>query len=568
MAQKQGYRLYSPVFQRHYTIPQRGKMKHSKILLSLFIVLILFISPITPNTIAKADDGTITEVFSPYYTEIRTTDANGRTLVKSIINGPRKPLPEYEDERLASIKSIDEAQGLIPNFPSYSWVFGCSAVSQAMITAYHDRTGAPNLYTGPTDGGFAPITDTQWPRWTDGAGDDYPSNPIIASRIGIDGRTIKGSIEDYWVKADSTDPDPYITGGWTEHTFDQAVGDYMFTSQSKYDNVDGSTVFWTYNDNRKLTCDELQQENLADGTLGRRNYYQARGYQVSDCYNQVVDSQVAGGFSLAQFKAEIDAGQPVLLNLKGHSVVGYGYEGNTIYIRDTWSSDPSFTPTFQWGGSYEGMELRSVSIVKIVKGSTPPTAKNMAFPMILKAAPPPPPQPIKNWDFEQGAVGWSEYSSNGYTIIDTALPGNLTPTSGVYAAWLGGAENEIAQISQSFYIPPSYQDLAFNFYFASADECGNDYFYIKINGGQVGYADLCTSNNSSRWATARYPLTAYQGQTIQLTLEVTTDGSLNSNVLIDDVRMLLTGAPMNSEGEGFFDPLVPGDIFEVKSLPN
>ena len=38
--------------------------------------------------------------------------------------------------------------------------------------------------------------------------------------------------------------DPYIAGGWTQHTLGDAIGDYMKTSQSAYGNVDGSTAFY------------------------------------------------------------------------------------------------------------------------------------------------------------------------------------------------------------------------------------------------------------------------------------------------------------------------------------
>ena len=42
----------------------------------------------------------------------------------------------------------------------------------------------------------------------------------------------------------SSASDPYITGGWTQHTWGDAIGDYMKTSQSAYDNTDGSTNFY------------------------------------------------------------------------------------------------------------------------------------------------------------------------------------------------------------------------------------------------------------------------------------------------------------------------------------
>jgi hypothetical protein len=49
--------------------------------------------------------------------------------------------------------------------------------------------------------------------------------------------------------------------------------------------------------------------------------------------------------------------------------VGYGYDGSTIYIRNTWSSNPNAIYQMPWGGSYQGMELLSVSIVHFGGGS-------------------------------------------------------------------------------------------------------------------------------------------------------------------------------------------------------
>ena len=105
--------------------------------------------------------------------------------------------------------------------------------------------------------------------------------------------------------------------------------------------------------------------------MGRKLFYEARGYTVTDCYNQKTDNNVAGGFSFAQFKAEIDAGRPVMLNLSGHSIVGVGYDdsSNLVYIHDTWDYD---NHTMSWGTSYSGMALRSVSIVNLQPQITPP----------------------------------------------------------------------------------------------------------------------------------------------------------------------------------------------------
>ena len=318
------------------------------------------------------------EVVSPYFSIEHRTLPDGTSISGYIINGPPAPLPGYEAERAASMVPIPDGV-ILPNFPSYDWVFGCSAVSGAMIAGYYDRGAYPNMYAGPTNGGVMPLTDTSWPTWSDGY-ETYPNNPLIASHINIDGRgAVKGSIDDYWVKYNSAANDPYITGGWPQHTWGTAIGDFMKTSQSAapYSNTDGSTKFYNYNSNQKLTCSVMVDYGIDDddGTYGRKLFYQARGYTVSDCYNQNTDNNYSGGFSLANFQAEINAGHPVMLNLDGHTIVGYGYNASTIYIRDTWDNDPSHTYTMPWGGSYEGMELLSVSVVHFSSSANPWTSK-------------------------------------------------------------------------------------------------------------------------------------------------------------------------------------------------
>ncbi len=282
--------------------------------------------------------------------------------IMSII-GPRHPPAGFEEARQAVQPPIEanteEASSL--SVPAYQWVFGCSAVSAAMIAAYYDNNGFPNMYTGPSNGGVMPMTDAMWSWWSDGY-DTYPNNPLIASHNGLDGRTSRGSIDDYWIQYGSSTSDPYITGGWTQHTWGSSVGDYMWTSQSAYSNSDGSTKFWNYtSSSNKLTCDALGSN--PDGTVGRRNYYLAKGYTVTECYNQKTDNQISGGFSFANYKSEIQAGHPVLLNLIGHSIVGVGYaDPSTVYIHDTWDNS---THSMTWGGSYSGMTLNSVSIVNL-----------------------------------------------------------------------------------------------------------------------------------------------------------------------------------------------------------
>jgi hypothetical protein len=331
----------------------------------LLSVLLLLSQAVVP---AGAQQGS-----GNYFTLNSLTLADGTSIDEVIINGPPEPPPGFEVERQAvSLPEPDSAAGInvLTEVPAFNWVFGCSAVSGAMIAGYYDRLGWPNIYTGPTNGGVMPLNNSSWPTWSDGYR-TYPNCPLIASKNGLDGRTTRGSIDDYWVRYESSSPDPYILGGWTQHSWGSAIGDYMKTSQSAYNNIDGSTTFYNYTSSpNRLTCATMASQNYHDGTLGRKQFYEARGYTVTDCYNQKTDNTIYGGFSFAQFKAEIDAGRPVMLNLEGHTIVGVGYDDsqNLVYLHDTWDYS---NHTMTWGTSYSGMPLLSVSIVNLSRPSLP-----------------------------------------------------------------------------------------------------------------------------------------------------------------------------------------------------
>jgi len=341
-----------------------------------FPVLVALIEVLVLSAAQLSADGGDT----PYYRS-RTVILGDSVLVdQSIIKGPPSPPPGYELERApAALASPNIVTGSnVLTVPAYDWSFGCSATSGAMIAGYYDRTGYPNMYTGPTNSGVMPLDSSPWPNWTDGQGDTYGQCPLIASRVGLDGRETRGSMEDYWVGYLSSVQDPYLTNGWTQHALGDAIGDYMRTSQSAYSNVDGSTVFYNWTSLKTpLTCADMVSYGVTqDGTYGRKLFYEARGYTVTDCYNQKTDNN-GGGFTFALYKAEIDAGRPAMLNLAGHTVVGVGYDdaSNTVYIHDTWDFA---THTMTWGGSYAGMALQSVSIVNLLC-PTPAAVSNLTI---------------------------------------------------------------------------------------------------------------------------------------------------------------------------------------------
>jgi hypothetical protein len=348
--------------------------------LALWGINLLICLPVSLPQAAFALE-TVATKSGKYYTINTKRLSNGTLINETIIHGPPTPPPGFELQRQSvSLPAPNSAAATNTlTVPAFNWVFGCSAVSGAMIASYYDRNGYQDMYTGPTNGGVMPMDNSSWGTWSDGT-DTYPNCPLIASHNGVDGRVTNGSIDDYWVQYGSAADDPYITGSWTQHTWGDAIGDYMKTSQSAYSNTDGSTSFYNYTDSAdQLTCADMVGFNIhtLDGTYGRKLFYEARGYTVTDCYSQVTDNILAGGFSFAQFKAEIDAGRPVFLNLAGHSIVGVGYDDstNTVYIHDTWDY---LTHSMTWGGSYSGMALQSVSVVNLVPLGLSLTATNPA----------------------------------------------------------------------------------------------------------------------------------------------------------------------------------------------
>lgn len=125
---------------------------------------------------------------NPHFSTQVIAYSDGVILQRNGINGPRVPPAGYERERAPVSKpelNATTAVNLPEDVPAYRWVFGCSAVSGAMIAGYYDREGFDKIYEGPTDGGIIPLND-DWGDWWDG-NDWYPNNPLIASHVDLDG---------------------------------------------------------------------------------------------------------------------------------------------------------------------------------------------------------------------------------------------------------------------------------------------------------------------------------------------------------------------------------------------
>ena len=303
---------------------------------------------------------------------------DGTSIDKILINGPPTPPVGYERTTVELPEPNPEAGLVTLSVPAYNWSFGCSATSASMIAAFYDRGSYPGMYTGPTNNGTMPMNNSTWEDVII-AGETRHQCPLSATRNGLDGRTIRGHVDDYWIQYGATGPDPY-DGNWTEHTLGDCTGDYMKTNKwfaSKIFNTDGGTTFYNYTNGAPITAAALESHgvDIYDGGYGLKLFYESRGETVDAMYNQYIYGYVGDqGFTYDQYKAEIDADRPVMIHLEGHTVVGVGYDDSSsdlMYINDTWDYT---THPMIWGSTYSGMNHMGVTIVRLGD----PTLVNLA----------------------------------------------------------------------------------------------------------------------------------------------------------------------------------------------
>jgi len=276
---------------------------------------------------------------------------------------------------------------MLDGVPRAGWTYGCSATSAGMLFGYYDRHGYDNMWAGG-----------EVPLWMD---DDHE---LIAN---------SAHITDYWITSGSSGPDRYQTNGWAEHTWAGCTADFMGTSQWKWDtnypgdgvvdsNNDGWTTFWYWSDGQKSSVDEQGEgdvletvskhlptytgwQHYTDGTYGLELFAESRGYTVEDCYTQLTDNQNANGFTFADYMSEINADNPVILQVSGHTMLGVGYhaEDSTVYLHDTWGD---YLAEMTWGGSYQSMGMWGVSVIHLGAPPNDPAVPELPVPALIALA--------------------------------------------------------------------------------------------------------------------------------------------------------------------------------------
>lgn len=257
----------------------------------------------------------------------------------------------------------------IDDVPDYEWDWGCFGTATGNLFGFWDRNGFPDFYTGPTEGGVAPLDS----RRSTG---HYGIRALWASESGVDSRPLNrpGHVDDYYVAYESVAPDPYVTAGRPEHAKD-CVGDFIGLNQNKWTNLNNecrgnvdaySFVFWDKTGARR-TANPGFEPAIPPGSeipSGLVDWSRFKGYDATSfCQLADFNPTVTGGqgFTFADMKAEIDAGYPVLLFLQPngensrtldgqsgvnpdiHGMLAYGYlvdDDGSEYVRfrTSWAS--------------------------------------------------------------------------------------------------------------------------------------------------------------------------------------------------------------------------------------
>ncbi len=377
---------------------------------------------------------------------------------RSIINSPPAPTPGVA-RPLAPV-GAKSATSKSLSVPTSTWTYGATATAAGMVFAYYDRNGFANMYTGPANGGVCPLTDV-------GQGIAAPITgacSIIATQNGFDGRLTPGHVDDYWVATGTTGSDPW-EGVRPQHVWGGCTADFMGSNQWKWDFTadgakdycsDGSTAVFGFSAGGKLynsipsAAYGLPQ---TEGCHGLRLFAESRGYTVLDNYTQKIDTLYTGGFSFADYVAEIDAGYPVIILLAGHAVVGVGYDtaDSTVYLNDCWDNA---VHTMTWGGSYAGYAQRSVMIIHLV-GVVPGSVQVTLEPAGAVTA-------GAQWKLDSGG-SWQD---SGATLAD--VPGGLHTISYKEAGtWNKPYDRQINVSGGSTTIAGTYFQLC-----QGVDDCG------------------------------------------------------------------------------------------------
>ena len=252
------------------------------------------------------------------------------------------------------------------------WWYGCSPTAVGMMIGHYDRIGygsdpLHNKYPSLVPGGVAELTTY-----------GNPGALVNAATAST------GHISDFYRNGYMSTGDD-LAQPW--HSFN-SLADFMGTSQDAYGNVNGSTTFYNYTNGARLYARDAYTGGFwaADGMYGVAEYVNYCGYGSgnpatdTNFFSQYIYGLNGNtrGFTWANYMTEIDAGRPVIIQVEGHSMFGYGYDNTggaqTVLLHDTWTAGEH---TMTWGGSYAGMTHYGVMAATLTNGVPEPATMSL-----------------------------------------------------------------------------------------------------------------------------------------------------------------------------------------------
>jgi len=171
------------------------------------------------------------------------------------------------------------------------------------------------------------------------------------------------------------------------------------------------------------------------------------------------------------------------------------------------------------------------------------------------------PNPVLNPGFEAGSDGsWFQGSSSGLWIITRLSDYGIPAHSGDWGAWLGGMPNDHSTISQSSINRHGMRYMHYWYWISSADTCGHDFAYFYFGSGSPIFTiNLCSTTNSGGWVEGVLDLNNYPylGDGLAINFTVMTDGTENSNFLLDDISVSYSPiyAPTRDEDKSYLETI-------------
>ena len=148
---------------------------------------------------------------------------------------------------------------------------------------------------------------------------------------------------------------------------------------------------------------------------------------------------------------------------------------------------------------------------------------------------------LVNLNFEEGAVsGWRE--SPGILIFKRENQYPFSP-DGVHVAWLGGAFNQVNELTQQITLPTEYDSVEVTYLYmvdSGESKAGEDKAEVRITAAGVQaqtVAHELTRDNSKGWQRGVIDLSGFKGKLTTFTFWASLNGTMNSNFFVDKVEI-------------------------------